>query len=417
MIFYYIKIKNNSIFAKQMTHLENHERFILNNWDYFVAMVGFSEFMTLEKIRKYQSVLSWGDLYAISNIKWDKEMFEEFSDYLLEYCYEFFIDDHLTWSVELLNKYKSQLNWDYLILNEKIIQNLEICNAFKPEIKEAMEKNLPCYIDESYIDLILNFTGEKYAEYHLENIIDNVNRNFEETFTKISDVEAFDTLNWDCLSKNTDLPWSVQFIEKYADKFNWYHLSWNETLPWSTEFIAQYEHLWDWKVLSSNSAIAWNEDLIETYKDKLDWKNISENSAIDFTLDFFHKYKERFLNSNIYSIDIAIKSNNFKDKIVIVNNEEIYSYDDYYSLSDFSSIVKWDIETIRQNEKHVNWKAISLNHHMDWTIEILNEFNDELEMGYVCQNKKLWDDVFSVLTEAELDYLMDKIIALKTGNH
>lgn len=53
---------------------------------------------------------------------------------------------------------------------------------------------------------------------------------------------------------------------------------------------------------------------------------------------------------------------------------------------------------------------------MDLTIELLNEFNDQLEMGLVCQNKKLWNDVFSVLTEAELDYFIDKIIDLNKEN-
>jgi hypothetical protein len=53
---------------------------------------------------------------------------------------------------------------------------------------------------------------------------------------------------------------------------------------------------------------------------------------------------------------------------------------------------------------------------MDWTIELLNEFNDQLDMGNICQNKKLWNDVFSVLTEADLDYFIDKIIAMNKEN-
>ena len=399
-----------------MTNLEKHERFILNNSDYFIAMLGFSEFMTLDRIRKCQSLFFWGDFCELSEMKWTEEIFDEFSVYVLNHSPSFISDDKLTWTVELINKYKSDIDWNYLVQHEGLLANLDICNAFKPEITEAMEHIYPCCRDESFRELILNFTGEKYAEFHLKKISDFVKSEFEKTFTKISDVEAFDKLNWDCLSKNTDLPWSVQFIEKYADKFNWYHLSWNETLPWSPEFIAQYANRWNWSVLSRNSAIAWNEDLIDTYIDRIDWEDFTQNSAIDFTLEFFHKYKDRFLKPDACSVDIAKKSNDFRDKIVIVNNDEIYNYNDYYKHYDYFSLVKWDLETIRQYENHINWISISQNVNMDWTIELLNEFNDQLELGLICQNKKLWNDVFSVLTEADLDYFIDKIIAMNKEN-
>jgi hypothetical protein len=399
-----------------MTNLEKHERFILKNWVYFISMLGFSEFMTLDRIRKYQSVLFWGDFCEISEMKWNEEIIDEFSVYLLNHCPSFISNDKITWTVELINKYKADIDWNYLVENKGVLMNLDICNAFKPEMKVAMEDNFPCCRDEKYIELILDFTGEKYAEYHLTKISDFVKSEFEKTFTKISDVEAFDTINWDCLSKNTDLPWSVQFIEKHADKFDWYHLSWNESLPWSPEFIAQYANRWNWSVLSSNSAIAWNEDLIDTYIDKIDWERFTQNYAIDFNHEFFHKYKDRFLKHDVGSVDIATRSNNFRDKIVIVNNDEIYNYNDYFKYYDYCSFVKWDIETIRQYENHINWISISHNVNMDWTIELLNEFSDQLDMGNICQNKKLWNDVFSVLTEADLDYFIDKIIALNKEN-
>jgi hypothetical protein len=44
------------LLAIPMAYLEKHEHFILNNSDYFISMLGFIEFMTLDRIRKYQYI-------------------------------------------------------------------------------------------------------------------------------------------------------------------------------------------------------------------------------------------------------------------------------------------------------------------------------------------------------------------------
>lgn len=390
--------------------LEKYERFILNNSDYFTAMYSFRKFISIEKLRKYKAILSWNDIGSNSLIQWNEMMFEEFNTYLFEWSDDFFIDNHLTWTVELLSKYKSQLNWGDLIQNVQIIQNIEICNAFKPELFKADVGVYPCDGSDEYKDLILNFTGEKYAEYVLKNSSSYIENHIEELFSKESDIETFDLINWDNLSRNENLPWSLSFIEKYEDKLNWDILSRKECLPWSVDFIKKYANRWNWSNLSKNSAVSWNHELIETYKDKIDWIELSKNNGINFTLDFFHQYKDKLLKSEDCSVEIVFNKNNETEKIVITNEGAICNYEDYYNYEDCSRLVKWDLDTLKQYESKINWNELSLNMNMDWSIDILNEYNDQINLFRIYHNTKLWEDVFSILTDSDFDYFLDKIL-------
>ncbi len=390
--------------------IEKYERFILRNSDYFIAMYSLRMVIPIEKLRKYKEILNWYYVGSNNFIQWNEEKFEEFNTYLIEYSNEFFIDDYLTWSFELLNKYKSRLNWANLIQNDKIIQNLEICKTFKPELSKALESICPCFMSDEEKDLILNFSSEKFADYVLKKKRFCYVNTFENLFTKETDIESIKHINWKKLSLNDNLPWSLEFIEKYKDKLDWETMSLKECLPWSPDFIEKYALRWDWHYLSNNSAITWDNFLIDKYKDKIDWTELSKNTGIDFTIDFFHKYKNRFLKKGDYTVEITNSSQNDFDKDVIINDEIIYSYNKFYDYRDFSNLVKWDIETLRDYENKINWIQFSFNLNMNWTIDILNEFNNQISIGDIYYNYKLWEDVFSVLTESQFDYFLDKII-------
>ena len=74
-----------------------------------------------------------------------------------------------------------------------------------------------------------------------------------------------DQLNWKYLSRNTSLPWSEAFIDRYKDKWEWEHhdreedryydgLS-NNTLAWSEALIERFANKWDWTVLAINKSV------------------------------------------------------------------------------------------------------------------------------------------------------------------
>lgn len=111
-----------------------------------------------------------------------------------------------------------------------------------------------------------------------------------------------DKWDWEELSGNKALPWSVEFIEKYYDRWDWGKLSQNKALSWSIELIDSinvleenenarlietsavddylYDKvLWHWEELCRNEAIPWSIELIEKYKEKWDWESLSLNQS------------------------------------------------------------------------------------------------------------------------------------------
>jgi hypothetical protein len=50
-----------------------------------------------------------------------------------------------------------------------------------------------------------------------------------------------DKWDWQDLSNNKSLPWSIGLIERFKDKWSWENLSRNESLPWSIELIERFE--------------------------------------------------------------------------------------------------------------------------------------------------------------------------------
>ena len=85
--------------------------------------------------------------------------------------------------------------------------------------------------------------------------------------------------DWEQLSRNEALPWSLELIERFEDRWKLGRrtdrdgLSGNSALPWSLELIERYEDRWDWGQLSANTALPWSLELIERYEDRWHWKS------------------------------------------------------------------------------------------------------------------------------------------------
>ncbi|RPD43771.1 hypothetical protein DNI29_23210 [Hymenobacter sediminis] len=100
------------------------------------------------------------------------------------------------------------------------------------------------------------------------------------------------------LSQRTDLPWSIELLEEFADRWNWSQLALNESIiwdehlidhfrdrigfqslclrtdiPWTPELIDRYADKWNWQLLSGNSGLPWNRQLLKTYEDRWTWQN------------------------------------------------------------------------------------------------------------------------------------------------
>lgn len=67
-------------------------------------------------------------------------------------------------------------------------------------------------------------------------------------------------------------PLKTEFLEIHIDKWNWTRLSRNKNLPWSINLFEK--HIKNWKLVSlmySNDKLLTTEGFIDKYADKINW--------------------------------------------------------------------------------------------------------------------------------------------------
>ncbi|WP_200375660.1 hypothetical protein [Thiocystis violacea] len=114
------------------------------------------------------------------------------------------------------------------------------------------------------------------------------------------------------LSCNKALPWSLDLIERFADRWQWGWpgLSDNPALPWSLDLIERFADRWEWGVLglSTNPALPWSLDLIERFADRWEWGEygLSHNPALPWSLDLIERFEDRWDFEGLLFLDLPI---------------------------------------------------------------------------------------------------------------
>lgn len=366
-------------------NLEKYEKFFTENSYNFLFHYCNCWPISIERLRKYKDILYWYSIVSNSKMNIDEYLVDEFKDLILHSEYSCIYDkDYFMWTEERLLKYKSYLQWEPLLKNDFLFLSPKICKIFNKEIQKVFDDDQYQYFSDEFKKMILNFTPSNYADYILNNLLKEFSHFFELFLTKESEVELFSNINWYQLSKNIYLPWTDEFIEKHADKFDWYQLVINESFPW-------------------------NETLVEKYIDKIEFNSLAFNERLFFSIDFFNRHQDKILLNDV-SIEIVVNSSDSGGKTVIVNGCEYYQYDGFFDNFDCTRLVKWDLQTLKLFEDKINWRGLCFNIKMDWTIDIVNEFYDNLDMDMIGHNFKFWNDIFSNLNDDDLDYYLDKIL-------
>lgn len=103
-----------------------------------------------------------------------------------------------------------------------------------------------------------------------------------------------DKLNWNEVSKNSEIHWTVKLIEKWADRLNWEELSesGNEFLL-TPDVIAYFVNRWNWRALSRNSNLKLDFTFIDRFIDKWDWAELIDCWRREefYTKEFLEKYR------------------------------------------------------------------------------------------------------------------------------
>ncbi len=107
-------------------------------------------------------------------------------------------------------------------------------------------------------------------------------------------VEKFaDKLDWEEVSGNSNVIWTVEGINKFANRIHWdeFSRSCPENLLSETT-LQKFASKWDWKALSNRDDIYNNWHLLEKFADKVNWGEVITNWNIEKPLEFFARFRQ-----------------------------------------------------------------------------------------------------------------------------
>ncbi len=230
---------------------------------------------------------------------------------------------------------------------------------------------------------------------------------------------------WSIICENEEFNWTDSEIKSNFKHIDWNALSFNSSLPWTVDLIRKYQKWWNFSALShiiADKNYINDEDfdtLLSRYAEKLDWKvicqgnNLSERHLNDYAkfinwraLSSNNRFiwSEEFINAHLEDIDWSVftdclstpkamneEQNAFRKKI-------LFLYADYldFDLLSENNCVDFPNSFIRLYQDEFNWQKLINNPAVKW--------NDRLFFRYIAHIYKL---PFAVIKES---YMWSTII-------
>lgn len=107
-------------------------------------------------------------------------------------------------------------------------------------------------------------------------------------------IEKFaDKLDWEEVSGNSNVIWTVEGINKFANRIHWdeFSRSCSENLL-SESTLQKFASKWDWKAISNRDCFYNDWTLLEKFADKADWSEVISNWNIEKPLEFFARFQQ-----------------------------------------------------------------------------------------------------------------------------
>jgi hypothetical protein len=186
----------------------------------------------------------------------------------------------IEWNRELLLAIKSKRDWQYFMFCSSIYLSNEELNIYSDVLDwKGIASNER-----------INWTIELF-EKHREQLLLHPNEF--------------------CINRN--FPWTLEFIDRIADKLDFKALSSNPTIPFTQAFMLKHKDKWRYTArptnqysLSDNPSVKWSPFLMEELKDKIDWVELASNESVEWSLSLIQKYmpksdSDRFITNLAYN--------------------------------------------------------------------------------------------------------------------
>lgn len=155
---------------------------------------------------------------------------------------------------------------------------------------------------------------------------------------------------WQNLS--SEFPFSLEQLEKYADRLDWEMVSGNKNIFWTVAMLEKFKNRIHWdKLANSYNAEEMAEEILEKFKDRWDWNEFSESGNL--TPAIVEKYADRLCWKKL------IDNWNFIDSNKMNLSKFVEKYQDRIPGSDFKNSRFWT-ELVSEKQIEIK-KAISTN--------------------------------------------------------
>jgi hypothetical protein len=292
----------------------------------------------------YAHRIYWEGACNNPNFVWQHDYFEKYGDQI---DWDWICHYKLPFSIDFLFKYRENLAWWRLSYNKYIPWGEEILEYFAHRWDwYSLSSNAAI----PFTDELIKKFGDRWIYSCMsmnEQLVSDEKLPWLQSFTEIdyeclswtkkdftlAFLEEHEKLfDWNYLTTNEYLPWSLQLIERFKDRWQFAQLAENPKIPWTLNFIEQHEDLWNWGGdkpgifvgsggISSNEGIPWTFDFIDRYFKRLSWGRltpdyevencyfvkygISSNTGINWTVEKMARY------ANCFCIDLMYKNSNY----------------------------------------------------------------------------------------------------------
>jgi len=175
-----------------------------------------------------------------------------------------------------------------------------------------------------------------------------------------------DYLNWEILIENPAIKFTESFLTKYTNLLDWKYLSSSEKIDFNKSLLIKFEHYWNWYFLQNNKKITWDIELIEYFISNIKI-NKFRSSNVKLTKQLILKYKYAW-NWDFISENVLLDKQIINDFHDLLNWEKISRRHDILwtphllriskDLIEWSLVyseIEWDNELLLEFSEYLVW--------------------------------------------------------------
>ena len=257
----------------------------------------------MDFIQKYEAKINFEKLSQNTSVQWSEKLIDK---YLNSWdLVELGRNDSVPWTLKLFDKYLDESYFEkwQINSNSKIISNFDIVDKYKSSLNWNAISSNP-YLPWAEKNLLYHWSDRiKWSGIARNEFLFKNDKTF---FIKHLDKWYANNYNlFGSLSSNPALPWDKFFIDYYKPFWNWEDISLNEGIPWSIELIDTIVDVLPWGVfrdscledeygkiiaptgglildegLVLNESVPWTVEMLEHFENKLDFRVLRLNKAV-----------------------------------------------------------------------------------------------------------------------------------------